>query len=65
MTKEKHLLFIAPYYYGFDDVIYFGLENYSDYNIHRLTMGSTYQYSNLYERIINFLKHHCLKYQVY
>ena len=54
MKEEKHLLFIAPYYYGFDDVVYFGLENYSDYNIHRITIGNTYKYSNLYERIINF-----------
>lgn len=53
---KKKLLFIAPDYYGFDEVILSGLQKYSDYEITMAHSVSTkrYIYRNLGERLKNF-----------
>ncbi|UFH33817.1 lipopolysaccharide core biosynthesis protein rfaS [Chryseobacterium sp. C-71] len=53
---KKKLLFIAPDYYGFDEVILYGLNEYSDYEITMALSVSTkrYIYRNFGERLKNF-----------
>lgn len=54
METKRKLLFIAPDYYGFNDVVLRGLENYSSYEIMFLISNQKYKYKNLRERIYNF-----------
>lgn len=51
--KQK-LLFIAPNYYGFCDVVLQGLQQYSGCDVYHIDSESKYQYKNIGERIYNF-----------
>ncbi|MBT2620642.1 lipopolysaccharide core biosynthesis protein rfaS [Chryseobacterium sp. ISL-6] len=51
---KKKLLFIAPGYYGFNEVVFEGLKNYSDYEVVHINSTLPYQYKNIYEKIYNF-----------
>ncbi|WP_370897559.1 lipopolysaccharide core biosynthesis protein rfaS [Chryseobacterium gossypii] len=50
----KKLLFIAPGYYGFNEVVYEGLKKYSGYDVVHINSTLPYQYKNFFERIYNF-----------
>lgn len=59
---KKKLLFIAPDYYGFSDVVLDGLKKYSEYEVTYLNSSAKYQYKHFGERIYNFfLKTFCNK----
>ncbi|WP_293902094.1 hypothetical protein [Sphingobacterium sp. UBA5670] len=51
---KKKILFIAPGYYGFNEVVSEGLKKYSGYKIIDVNSTLPYQYKNLGERIYNF-----------
>ncbi|MDR0263379.1 MAG: hypothetical protein LBJ04_09150 [Sphingobacterium sp.] len=51
---KKKLLFIAPNYYGFNEVVYQGLQSYSDYEVIEIDSTKPYKYKNIGERIFNF-----------
>ncbi|CAA7392650.1 lipopolysaccharide core biosynthesis protein rfaS [Chryseobacterium fistulae] len=51
---KKKLLFIAPGYYGFNDVVFKGLVKYSDYNVIHINSTAAYQYKNFLEKVYNF-----------
>ena len=53
MMKRK-LLFIAPDYYGFNEVVLKGLKEYSDCDVSYIVSNFKYQYRNWGERIYNF-----------
>ncbi len=53
MMKRK-LLFIAPDYYGFNEVVLKGLKEYSDCDVSYIVSNFKYQYKNWGERIYNF-----------
>lgn len=54
--NEKNILFIAPDYYGFNEVIYEGLQLYSGAKITHAISAFTesYKYKNIGEKIYNF-----------
>lgn len=52
--KIKTILFIAPGYYGFNEVIFEGLKKYSGYKVIHINSTSGYQYKNFGERVYNF-----------
>lgn len=54
---KKKLLFIAPDYYGFNEVIFEGLNNYTEYECQMVISAKTkkYEYKNLFEKLENFL----------
>lgn len=53
---KKDILFIAPDYYGFDEVIYRGLKNFTGANVFKATSAYTerYKYKNFSEKCQNF-----------
>jgi hypothetical protein len=51
---KKKLLFIAPGYYGFNDVVFEGLKKYSDYDVVHINSTLSYQYKNTLEKVYNF-----------
>jgi hypothetical protein len=51
---KKKLLFIAPGYYGFNEVVFDGLAKYSGYEVIHINSTGSYQYKNVWERIYNF-----------
>jgi hypothetical protein len=53
---RKDILLIAPDYYGFDEVIYKGLENFAGANVFKATSAFTesYKYKNFLEKFQNF-----------
>ncbi|MDQ1097819.1 MULTISPECIES: lipopolysaccharide core biosynthesis protein rfaS [Chryseobacterium] len=51
---KKKLLFIAPGYYGFNEVVYNGLKEYSGYDVIHINSTEPYRYKNLAEKIYNF-----------
>lgn len=51
---KKKLLFIAPNYYGFNEVVYQGLQSFSDYEVIEIDSTKPYKYKNIGERIYNF-----------
>lgn len=51
---KKKLLFIAPNYYGFNEVVYSGLQSFSDYEVIEINSTKPYKYKNIGERIHNF-----------
>lgn len=53
---SKKLLFIAPDYYGFNDVIFEGIIKYTDYEANMAVSATTkrYKYKNFSERLHNF-----------
>ena len=51
---KKKLLFIAPDYYGFNEVVFEGLKKYSGYEVVHINSTLPYQYKNVVERIQNF-----------
>lgn len=53
-TKRTKLLFIAPDYYGFDNVVQSGFEKHSDYEVIRIVSNEPFRYSSLKQRVINF-----------
>lgn len=52
---KKKLLFIAPGYYGFNEVVFEGLKKYSGFDVTHINSTLPYQYKNIFERIYNFL----------
>lgn len=51
---KKKLLFIAPGYYGFNEVVFDGLKKYSGYEVVHINSTLNYQYKNILEKIYNF-----------
>lgn len=51
---KKRLLFIAPGYYGFNEVVYNGLKKYSGYEVTHINSTLPYQYKNILEKVYNF-----------
>ena len=51
---KKKILFIAPGYYGFNEVVSEGLKKYSDHKVIDVNSTLPYQYKNFGERIYNF-----------
>ena len=51
---KKKLLFIAPDYYGFNEVVLNGLKEYSDYEVTHIVSNLKYKYKSIGERIYNF-----------
>lgn len=51
---KKKLLFIAPDYYGFNEVVLQGLKEYSGYEVEHLVSNFKYKYKNHREKIYNF-----------
>lgn len=51
--RKKRLLYIAPDYYGFNEVVLEGLKKYSDCDITHIV--SNKKYKNIWHRIYNFL----------
>ncbi len=51
---KKKLLFIAPGYYGFNEVVYDGLKKYSGYDVIHINSTLPYQYKSFSEKIYNF-----------
>lgn len=51
---KKKILFIAPGYYGFNDVISSGLKTYTDHRIIDINSTLPYKYRHIGERIYNF-----------
>ena len=51
---KRKLLFIAPDYYGFNEVVLKGLKEYSDCDVSYIVSNFKYQYKNWGERIYNF-----------
>lgn len=51
---KKKILFIAPGYYGFNEVVSEGLKKYSNHKVIDINSTLPYQYKNLGERIYNF-----------
>lgn len=51
---KKKLLFIAPGYYGFNEVVFDGLKKYSGYDVTHINSTAPYQYKNFLERVYNF-----------
>src|SRR5690606_31484854 len=53
---KKKILFIAPDYFGFNEVIYDGLKKYSDFEIKHVRSAYTkrYKYRHFGERLQNF-----------
>jgi len=51
---KKKLLFIAPGYYGFNEVVNEGLRNYSGFEVKHINATANYQYKNVLERVYNF-----------
>lgn len=51
---KKKLLFIAPGYYGFNEVVYDGLKKYSGYEVIHVNSTLPYQYKNISEKVYNF-----------
>ncbi len=58
---KKQLLFIAPDYYGFNEVVSDGLKKYSDYTVIDINATLPFQYKNIGERIYNFFLKFFLK----
>ena len=52
---KKRLLYIAPDYYGFNEVVFEGLKKYSDCDITHIISNEKYKYKNIWYRIYNFL----------
>lgn len=53
MNKKK-ILFIAPGYYGFNEVVFEGLKKYSGCEVVHINSTIGYQYKNIFEKIYNF-----------
>ncbi|KMQ71049.1 hypothetical protein [Chryseobacterium koreense] len=51
---KNTILFIAPDYYGFNEVVFEGLLKYSGQKVFHLNSTLSYQYSNFKERLQNF-----------
>lgn len=51
---KKKILFIAPDYYGFNEVVYDGLKKYSDCEVVHINTTLPYKYKNFLERLQNF-----------
>ncbi|MDO4880777.1 MAG: lipopolysaccharide core biosynthesis protein rfaS, partial [Capnocytophaga sp.] len=52
---RKKLLFIAPDYYLFNEVVFEGLKKYSDYDVtHLVSNFKSYKYRHFGERLHNF-----------
>ncbi|WP_411972299.1 hypothetical protein ACLCDV_22830 [Sphingobacterium sp. Lzh-3] len=51
---KKKLLFIAPNYYGFNEVVYNGLRSFSEYEVIEIDSTKPYKYKNISERVYNF-----------
>jgi hypothetical protein len=50
---KKKILFVAPDYYGFNEVVFDGLKNHSDFECVELVINQPYIYKNFGEKIIN------------
>ena len=50
---SKNILFVAPNYFGFNQVILDALKQYTDYEIIYLETNYDYSYKNLFERLEN------------
>ena len=50
---SKNILFVAPNYFGFNQVILDALKQYTDYEIIYLETNYDYSYKNLFERLQN------------
>jgi hypothetical protein len=57
----KKILFIAPDYYGFNEVVFDGLKEYSGAEVFHITSNEDYKYRNFGEKIHNFLSKFFLK----
>lgn len=55
MKGTKKLLFIAPDYYGFNEVVVEGFTNYSGFEVQHIVSNEKYIYGNLWEKIENFI----------
>ena len=51
---RREILFMAPDYYGFNEVVYDGFVNYGNGNVHNIVLNESYKYKNLLERFENF-----------
>lgn len=51
---KKKLLFIAPDYYGFNEVVHKGLQSFSNYEVININSTKSYKYKNINERIYSF-----------
>ncbi|WP_172280866.1 lipopolysaccharide core biosynthesis protein rfaS [Chryseobacterium sp. LAM-KRS1] len=51
---KKKLLFIAPGYYGFNEVVFDGLKKYSECEVTHINSTLPYQYKNIFEKVYNF-----------
>ena len=57
----KKILFIAPDYYGFNEVVFEGLKSYSGAEVVQIISNENYNYKNINERIQNFFSKIFLK----
>ena len=53
-SPKGKLLFVAPDYYSFNEVVHTGLINYSNYEVLHLNSTKKYKYKNFGERVYNF-----------
>ncbi len=51
---RREILFMAPDYYGFNEVVYDGFVNYGNGNVQNIVLNESYKYKNLLERFENF-----------
>lgn len=61
MKIHNKILFIAPDYYGFNDVVFEGLKTYSGATVFQIISNENYKYKNITEKIHNFLSKVFLK----
>lgn len=54
------LFFVAPNYYGFNEVVFQGLKDHSGFNCFELIVNQPYIYKNFGEKIINFFSKNLL-----
>lgn len=50
----KKILFIAPDYYGFNEIVFDGLKKYSGCKVTHINATAKYQYKNWQEKVYNF-----------
>jgi len=51
---KKEIIFLAPDYYGFNEVVYGGFQKFSGGNVQKIVINESYRYKNLLEKIENF-----------
>ncbi len=61
MDIKKKILFVAPDYYGFHDVIFDALKKYSGHEVTMVISNPIYKYKNAGEKITNFFMKTFLK----